>query len=105
MRAGKCRRIGGDALPLGIVDAVRPRALAARLLPGDMLLMVSDGITDAFGGEDGPLLRALGGLAPPGGTAEPQQLAQTLLRRALERAGGAALDDMTVLAATVREAC
>lgn len=105
LRAGKCRRIGGDALPLGIVDAVRPRALAARLLPGDMLLMVSDGITDAFGGEDGPLLRALGGLAPPGGTAEPQQLAQTLLRRALERAGGAALDDMTVLAATVREAC
>lgn len=104
LRAGKCKRIGGDALPMGILDAVRPRALAARLQPGDLLLMVSDGVMDAFGGEEGSLVRALGGLAIGDKTPNPQRFADTLLRRAFERSGGTALDDMTVLAATVEEA-
>ncbi len=104
LRAGKCKRIGGDALPMGILDAVRPRALAARLVPGDLLLMVSDGVVDAFGGEESALLRAMGGLSAGDRMPTPQRFADTLLRRALERCGGAALDDMTVLAAKVEEA-
>ena len=46
---GRCRRLGGDALPLGIVGAATPRRMSARLQPGDMLLLVSDGVVDAFG--------------------------------------------------------
>lgn len=103
LRAGKCKRIDGDSLPMGILDAVRPRALAARMQPGDMLLMVSDGVMDAFGGEESAFLRALGGLAAGGSMPTVQRFADTLLRRAFERSGGQALDDMTVLAAKVEE--
>ena len=104
LRGGKCKRIGGDALPLGILDAVRPRTLAARMQPGDLLLMISDGIFDAFGSEDASLLHALGGLASSDRMPTPQRFADTLLRRALDRSGGVALDDMTVLAVKLEEA-
>lgn len=102
LRGGKCRRIGGDAPPMGILDAVRSSAPTVRLIEGDVLLMLTDGVTDAFGGEDAPLLRALGALAPIAG--EPQALADALIARALSLCGGEAPDDMTVLAAKIEEA-
>ncbi len=104
LRGGKCKRIGSDALPMGILDAVTPRALTARLLPGDVLLMVSDGILDAFGSDEVGFVRALGGLAVSDRMPTPQRFADTLLRRAYERSGGTALDDMTVVVAKVEEA-
>ena len=75
LRAGRCRRLGGDALPLGIVGAATPRRMSARLQPGDMLLLVSDGVVDAFGRDDTAFLRALGGLAPQDGDISAQWLA------------------------------
>ena len=101
LRGGRCRRIGGDALPLGIVGAATPRRLSARLQPGDLLLMVTDGVVDAFGRDDAAFLRALGGMAPRDGEADPQQVADTLLQRALQRVKNTPPDDMTVLAARV----
>lgn len=101
IRGGKCKRIGSDTLPLGILDAVKPRAIALRMQPGDMLLMVSDGVSDAFGEDESALLRALGGLATGERALSPQKFADTLLHRALERSGLVALDDMTVLVAKV----
>lgn len=104
LRAGKCKRVGSDGLPIGILEAVKPRALAVRMQPGDILLMVSDGVMEAFGDDESSFLRALGGLTPANYSPAPQHLADTLLRRAYERSGGMALDDMTVLAARVEEA-
>ncbi len=104
LRAGKCKRIGGDALPMGILDAVKPRALSTRMLPDDLLLMVSDGVIDAFGSDEAAFVRALGGLTTGDRMPTPQRFADTLLRRAYERSGGTALDDMTVVVAKVEEA-
>ena len=104
LRAGKCKRIGSDSLPMGILEAVKPRALAVRMQPGDILLMVSDGVMDAFGGDESSFLRALGGLMPEGYMPNPQKIADTLLRRAFERCGAMALDDMTILAARIEAA-
>lgn len=103
LRGGRCRRVGGDALPMGIVGAASPQRTTVRLRPDDWIVMVTDGVTDAFGGDDGAFLRALGGMTPRDAALTPQTLADTLLRRALERCGGAAPDDMTVLAARVME--
>ena len=101
LRGGRCRRIGGDALPLGIVESASPQRTAARLQPGDLLLLVTDGVTDAFGGDAAAFQRALGGRAPRDAALAPQNCADTLLKRALDRCGGSAPDDMTVLAARV----
>jgi serine phosphatase RsbU (regulator of sigma subunit) len=66
--------------------------------------MVSDGVLDAFGSEDAPLLAALSALHPARDSATPQEIAQALLQRALERTEGRAADDMTVLVGVTEEA-
>lgn len=81
-----------ESLPLGILDSVHPTVLRRTLADGDALVFVSDGVSEAFGsGADAA--EALGGLS----AANPQQLAEELLARALARAGEAK-DDMTVVA-------
>ena len=54
--------MGANVLPLGIVGAATPRRMSARLQPGDLLLMVTDGVVDGFGRDDAAFLRALGGV-------------------------------------------
>ena len=46
-REGEVRRVEGGRLPLGILDQVQPAASRVRLMPGDVLLMASDGVMDA----------------------------------------------------------
>ena len=71
---------------------------SARLEHGDMLVMVSDGIADAFG--DTPsesLAQAIAGSS----TLNPKGLSDYLLRYAINRQGGHITDDMTVLVCSV----
>lgn len=82
-----------DSLPLGILDGVRPTVYARTLADGDMLVFVSDGITAAFG-SSADMAEFL--LARR--TSNPQALAEDFLQGALERTGGTAPDDMTVIA-------
>ena len=44
---GKIRRISQPALPVGILPKLRLTHVTAKLRPGDVLIMVSDGITEA----------------------------------------------------------
>jgi hypothetical protein len=53
------------------------------MMPRDLLFVVSDGVLDAFGVEDAPLLAALTALHPARDSATPQEIAQALLGRAL----------------------
>ena len=46
-RDGEVQRVEGGRLPLGILDQVQPAASRVRLMPGDVLLMASDGVLDA----------------------------------------------------------
>ena len=48
-RDGAVRRVEGGRLPLGILERVQPRACRVKLMPGDVLLMGSDGVMDAAG--------------------------------------------------------
>ena len=88
--------VEGNSLPLGIIDELKPSVCTAPLIDGDMIVLVSDGISDAFGssGEMIDFLRAQ--------TAKnPQSLADDILSRAIEISGGLKKDDMTVLAVRV----
>ena len=94
IRRGQVQIIASPTLPLGILEEVTPGATRRVLEDGDLIVLVSDGIT---GNEDTEWLETL--LA--GWEAlEPNELAGNLLDAACERFGGA--DDMTVVAARVR---
>lgn len=87
------RVLEGDSLPLGMLEEVHPTTFSLQLQPNDLLLFLSDGITDAFR-SSADLLDFLKQLTP----LNPQALADKLLNAALSRNDGNANDDMTVLA-------
>ncbi len=86
------RYIEGSSLPIGILSEIKPTTAHAGAQSGDILIMSSDGITDAFGSST-DFVEFLKG-AP---SKNPQALADTVLKEALSRTGGIATDDMTCL--------
>ena len=82
-----------SSLPLGILDCLRPESSSYTLRENDVLLFLSDGITDAFGST-----ADLYDVLKTTPTANPQQLADLLLDSALQAYGGVAKDDMTAVA-------
>lgn len=93
---GEIRVLEGDGLPLGMLEEVKPVTLTATLGEGDVLLFLSDGVTDAFG-SSADLLDYLKTLSP----LNPQALADSVMRVALQRYEGVAKDDMTALAVRI----
>ncbi|MBQ7324047.1 MAG: SpoIIE family protein phosphatase [Clostridia bacterium] len=81
------------SLPLGILDSVRPDAGEYTLCENDVLLFISDGISDAFG-STADLYEVLRTIP----LRNPQQLTDCLLEQALQATSGKAKDDMTAVA-------
>ncbi len=81
------------SLPLGILDNLHPDSASYQLAENDVLLFISDGVSDAFGtaADMYECLRAIP-------AHNPQLLADTLLEGALRASGGTAKDDMTAVA-------
>lgn len=94
LRRGQVLQVASPTLPLGILDEISPGAVKRILEDGDVIVMVSDGITQ---NEDTEWLEeALLSLAD----CEPRQLAVRLMEFAEMRYSH--MDDMTVVAARVR---
>lgn len=93
-RGGEVERIEGGRLPLGILDRVTPAASRTRLMPGDTVLLCSDGVMDAA---DPAALDEL--LADPGD--DMNALSERVL--ALAQASDACHDDMTAVCVRLRE--
>lgn len=98
LQGQKSQWIRGEALPLGIIERVRPMEHCFTLGEGDLLILMSDGIADVFSGEEEmtDLIRLHQGAAP-------QQLADALLHEAVMRCDGLPPDDMTVLCARIAD--
>lgn len=82
--------IEGNSLPLGILEEIKPTVCKTELNSGDVIVFVSDGITDAFESSADlidflSMQRAL----------NPKTLADNILERALYLNKGIAKDDMT----------
>ena len=91
LRGAKMAVIEMGALPMGVLESVRPAVVQKRIRPGDCIVMLSDGVADALEGEDAQqwLTQAL---------TQPDQsrAANALLERA-RRKLGKWHDDMTVV--------
>ncbi len=90
------RIIEGNSLPLGIIDELKPSVANANLNDGDVIVLVTDGISDAFG-SSGEVIEYLRSVPAK----NPQTLADSLLSHAVYLSGGERKDDMTVLAVRV----
>lgn len=84
--------VPGNALPLGILEDIRPEICTDTLSAGDVLILTSDGVTDAFGSAS-DFLDFLSLCKER----NPQTLANNILHQAKLRSGGSPADDMTVL--------
>ena len=82
-----------NSLPMGILDTLRPETASYELNENDVLLFLSDGVVDAFGSTT-DLYETLRTIPAK----NPQQLADSLLERAMISYGGVAKDDMTAVA-------
>lgn len=90
------RIVEGNSLPLGILDELKPSVCSSELSDGDMLLFITDGISDAFG-SSGEIIEYLRSVPAK----NPQTLADGILERAVSIAGGKHADDMTALAVRI----
>ncbi len=88
--------VEGNTLPLGIIEDLSPAVCTTELLDGDIILLLSDGISDAFksSGEIIDYLRT----AP---AFNPQTLTDGILQKAIEKNNGEKRDDMTALAVRI----
>ncbi len=80
-------------LPLGIFGQMEILPVKRKLQDGDYLIMVSDGVVDAFGTEyENTMGSVIAGIQD----CSPTEIAERLLRMALCASGGRIRDDMTI---------
>lgn len=93
-RSGEVEQLAFSSLPLGILPHADVRPLCRKLEDGDYLVMVSDGVVDAFEREEyeKTISEIIGSIED----SNPGEFAERLLRIALRASGGRICDDMTI---------
>ncbi len=92
----ECKTIETGALPMGIVDDAEPLIRKNVVAAKDIVVLLSDGVSDSFGGTE-ELVECLKSIK----TKNPQEFADQLVERALACNNGYAVDDMSVIAIKV----
>ncbi len=100
-RGNAVEEIASDMLPLGSLAELSPMSQACSLMDGDMIIMMSDGVTDCFEDEDGN--SRLRQVIARSNTVNPREMSDYLLQYAINCQGGRIRDDMTILAVGVWE--
>lgn len=95
-RDGKMEIVEGGALPIGIVGEIQPFNKKVVLSKDDFVVLCTDGISDSFMSE-----KDLSSFIYDNSALNPQELADALIKKAMENCKGVALDDMSVLVARV----
>lgn len=86
--------VEAGALPIGATETLKPATKKTTITTKDIIIMATDGITDAFETEEN-LVEYVEKLA----STNPQTLSDSILHEALMRSGMSSKDDMTVLVA------
>ena len=100
-RVREVMTINPGAPPIGILEQVEIEPVRRLLVPGDIVVMVSDGVTEA--GRSGDKEGWVANFLRRTGSERPQDIADRLLRQAIQLSGGTAKDDMAVLVARLAE--
>jgi len=93
-REHEVEKVETGTLPLGVLGEVKPAVSHFAIGSKDMVIMVTDGITDAYENYQS-FAEFVNAIA----STNPQVVAQTILDEAILRNGSIAKDDMTVLVA------
>lgn len=93
-REGATEVVEGGALPIGALDNITPSIKRTAVTTKDIVILATDGITDAFVSTDN-MIEYVSKLA----TNNPQSIAEAILNEALRLNEMQAKDDMTVLVA------
>lgn len=86
--------VEGGALPIGALDSISPSTYKTTIATKDMIIMATDGVTDAFDG-----VEACTEYITKLVNTNPQTMAESILNEALRLNSMSAKDDMTVLVA------
>lgn len=94
-RGDEVEKIFPNSLPLGVVRKLEPACTKRQLQDGDFVIMVTDGVLDAFPFQEQDVLmdKIVRGCVQ----INPKEMAEYILEQVLEFTGEAPLDDMTVL--------
>lgn len=92
IRGNHIKKVASSSLPLGISEEARSTDVHCQLHNGDILILMSDGVADAFA-DDAQLKRGL----EESLFSDPQRMADAIVRNALLASGGIPRDDMTVM--------
>ena len=95
MRDGEVRTIGADTLPVGVLPDVESRSFRMTMQVGDVIIMMTDGVRDAYPGGETALREDIAKLA----WLHPQIIGEKLIVRAV--GAGKVDDDMAVLCARI----
>ena len=88
--------IENSGLPIGVLEEMRPHITQKNIEPFDIVILVSDGISDAFDNKS-DLQDYINGLS----STNPQTIADEIMDRARDLNEGIIKDDMTVLVVRV----
>jgi stage II sporulation protein E len=102
---GKVRRIQKQALPIGIISKVKLTQISAKLKPGNIIIMVSDGITEADRSDLSAIwleeyLTEISRISPD--DVKPRVLSEKIVSMAQDKCGGRESDDMTAMAIIIK---
>lgn len=92
--------ISANNLPVGILEEIEVDVVSRMLKPGDLLIMMSDGIYEAprhIENRQAWMKRIIAELE----TDDPQEVADLLLEKVIRQHSGQIVDDMTVLVARI----
>lgn len=94
-RGHMVEQISGGSLPLGIFKGIESEGVRRRLMDGDYVFLVTDGVLDAVENCDyeEDMCEILGKLTQE----SPKELAESLLQIVLRKTRGRIRDDMTIL--------
>ena len=90
--SGRVLCVGGETLPLGIFQKAQMERQMCQMEPGDLLVMMTDGVRDMMENGEECMARMLEGLQEQ----NPQEIAEKILSYAICASEGRIRDDMTV---------